>query len=128
MQTVGTGKPTQKRKSNSKGYQEGEKQKNRKENKNNMSISEYNIPTISNSDTSKSKWDQLAEEVETGNYDFEAFKDEENYQNSREVTQDQIQKSRDLQAELAKAKEGFAEEIKQKRGHGLIGFIKRRVA
>ena len=93
-----------------------------------MSISEYNIPTISNSDTSKSKWDQLAEGVETGNYDFEAFKDEENYQNSREVTQDQIQKSRDLQVELAKAKEGFAEEIKQKRGHGLIGFIKRRVA
>ena len=93
-----------------------------------MSISEYSIPTISNPDTSKSKWDQLAEEVETGNYDFEAFKDEENYQNSREVTQDQIQKSRDLQAELVKAKEGFAEEIKQKRGHGLIGFIKRRVA
>ena len=82
-----------------------------------MSISEYNIPTISNSDTSKSKWDQLAEEVETGNYDFEAFKDEENYQNSREVTQKKNKKSR-----------GFAEEIKQKRGHGLIGFIKRRVA
>ncbi len=93
-----------------------------------MSISEYTIPTISNSDTSESKWNEIAEAVETGNFAFETFRDEENYQNSREVPQDQIQKMRDLRAELAKAKKGFAEEIKQKRGHGLIEFIERRVA
>ena len=86
-----------------------------------MSIEEMQIPTLSNADKSQTKWDQLAEEVETGNHNFEdyiAFEDEENYRNNNEVSDEQ----------LRQAKERFAAEVQQKRGRGILGFVKRRVA
>ncbi len=86
-----------------------------------MSIEEMQIPTLSNADQSAQKWEQLAEEVETGNHNFEdyiAFEDEENYQNQNEVSAEQ----------LKQAKERFAAEVQQKRGKGVLGFIRRRVA
>ena len=86
-----------------------------------MSIEEMQIPTLSNADQSSKKWEQLAEEVETGNHNFEdyiAFEDEENYQNKNEISADQ----------LKKAKERFAEEVQHKRGKGVLGFIRRRAA
>ena len=86
-----------------------------------MSIEEMQIPTLSNADQSTQKWEQLAEEVETGNHNFEdyiAFDDEENYQNKNEISAEQ----------LKQAKERFAAEVQQKRGKGVLGFIRRRVA
>jgi len=83
-----------------------------------MSIEEMQIPTLSNADQDSKKWEQLSEEVEVGNYDFEAFKDEESYQNKNEVSEDQ----------LRQAKERFAAEVQQKRGKGVLGFIRRRIA
>ena len=90
-----------------------------------MSIEEMQIPTLSNVNQSNKKWEKLAEEVETGNHDFDegigdyvAFEDEENYQNQNEVSADQ----------LKLAKERFAAEVQQKRGRGVLGFIRRRVA
>ena len=90
-----------------------------------MSIEEMQIPTLSNADQSNKKWEKLTEEVETGNHDFDegigdyvAFEDEENYQNQNEVSADQ----------LKLAKERFAAEVQQKRGKGVLGFIRRRVA
>lgn len=83
-----------------------------------MSIEEMQIPTLSNADQDSKKWEQLSEEVEVGNYDFEAFKDEESYQNKNEISEDQ----------LRQAKERFAAEVQQKRGKGVLGFIRRRIA
>lgn len=83
-----------------------------------MSIEEMQIPTLSNADQDSKKWEQLSEEVEVGNYDFEAFKDEESYQNKNEISEDQ----------LKQAKERFAAEVQQKRGKGVLGFIRRRIA
>ena len=90
-----------------------------------MSIEEMQIPTLSNADQSSKKWEKLTEEVETGNHDFDegigdyvAFEDEENYQNQNEVSADQ----------LKLAKERFAAEVQQKRGKGVLGFIRRRIA
>jgi len=80
-----------------------------------MSINEYSIPTISNPDTGEDE--KLAGVIETGNYDFEAFRDEENYQNQNEVSEEQ----------LKEAKERFAEEVQQFRGKGLRSFINRHL-
>jgi hypothetical protein len=83
-----------------------------------MSIEDMQIPTLSNADQDSKKWKQLSEEVEVGSYDFEAFKDEESYQNKNEISEDQ----------LRQAKERFAAEVQQKRGKGVLGFIRRRIA